>query len=223
MERSPWRWRAPRWGRACTPRWRKLVADQLDVAWDQVRAVHPPTSSTTSITSCWRKALEGAAARSWILGRDCEGSGRIRERFFSTMQLTGGSAASVRDAWEPMRRASDAARAMLIQAAAKRGVSAKQLDTSAGKVRRWAIRCHVQLWRACARSGERRASEAVLPRGEPYRLVGMQAARLDTTNKVNGKAKFRNRRRTWRDALCRGPVGADLDRAARDRPHKDLR
>ena len=170
----------------------KLVADQLDVPWDQVKVVGPPTSKHYVN----HKLLEDGYWR--ILPHDHEcGAEAWREttafvsELFSTMQITGGSA-SVRDAWEPMRRAGATARAMLMQAAAKRwGVSVQLLDTREGKVVGGPSG-------ATFGYGElaREAATIVLPRpvrprqGKPSRLVDMRAPRLDTPKKVNGKAEF---------------------------------
>jgi isoquinoline 1-oxidoreductase beta subunit len=165
----------------------KLVADQLDVAWDQVRAVHPPTSKHYINPAAGGRQLEGAAARSWILG-SCEGSGRV-SRTGSSARCS--SPARRRCAMPGSPCAAPATARHADQAWPSAGVSAKQLATSAGKVvggPSGATFSYGEL----AREAENVAlPEAVLPReGEPYRLVGMQAARLDTTNKVNGKAKF---------------------------------
>jgi isoquinoline 1-oxidoreductase subunit beta len=107
------------------------------------------------------------------------------------VQATGGST-SVRDAWEPMRRAGAAARAMLIAAAAKRfDVPASECSIDNGRV----------LHGASGRSagfGELALDAASLPIPQnaitkeraQFRLLGKPHARLDVPPKVDGSAQF---------------------------------
>src|SRR5262249_53935249 len=171
----------------------KLVADRLDAAWDRVRVVDPPTSqhyvNHKLLEDGWWKVLPHDHGRCAETYR--EATGFVSE-FLSTMQITGGSA-SVRDAWESMRRAAVAARAMLMQAAAKRwNVDVAQLDTSEGEVvggPSGATLSYGELARDAAREVP---LQKVAQQGEqrPYRLIGESTARRDTPKKVNGTAKF---------------------------------
>jgi isoquinoline 1-oxidoreductase subunit beta len=107
------------------------------------------------------------------------------------VQATGGST-SVRDAWEPMRRAGAAARAMLIAAAAKRfDVPASECSIDNGRV----------LHGASGRSagfGELALDAASLPIPQnaktkeraQFRLLGKPQKRLDVAPKVDGTAQF---------------------------------
>lgn len=106
-------------------------------------------------------------------------------------QITGGSA-GLRGAWEPMRRAGATTRVLLINAAARRWrVNPKTCSAERGEV------IH-------ARSGRRaRYSELVdvaarlpVPDNVPlkapgeFKVVGKSVRRVDTPDKINGKAKF---------------------------------
>jgi len=107
------------------------------------------------------------------------------------VQATGGSS-SVRDAWQPMRRAGAAARAMLVSVAAARfGVAASECTVEQGVVEH-------------KPSGKRAgfgelaldAAKLAVPQDAPlkdragYRLLGRPQARLDIPAKVDGSAQF---------------------------------
>ena len=107
------------------------------------------------------------------------------------VQATGGST-SVRDAWEPMRRAGAAARAMLVQAAASRfGVPAAECAVENGVV------VHAGSSKR-ATFGEVAAEAARLPIPEDvalkdparFKLLGRSQPRLDIPGKTDGSAQF---------------------------------
>ena len=114
-------------------------------------------------------------------------------KFGQTLGLvaTGGST-SVRDAWEPMRAAGAAARAMLVQAAAQRfGVPAAECTVENSRV------MHAGSGRS-AGFGVLAMEAAALPvpqdaqPREPsqFRLLGKPHARLDVPSKTDGSAQF---------------------------------
>ncbi|MEL0168428.1 MAG: molybdopterin cofactor-binding domain-containing protein [Pseudomonadaceae bacterium] len=105
-------------------------------------------------------------------------------------QATGGST-STRHAWQPLREAGATARLLLIQAAAQQW----SVDPAACEAREGVV----------YGPGERQAgygelvdlastlplpTAVVLKTPEQFRLIGTAAQRIDTPNKVNGKAKF---------------------------------
>ncbi len=105
-------------------------------------------------------------------------------------QATGGSS-STRATWEPLRRAGASARILLVQAAALRwNVAPSQ--------------CRAEQGRVLGPDGQRAdygdlvdaAAQLPLPQDVPlksiaeFKLLGTSAKRLDTPNKVNGKALF---------------------------------
>lgn len=106
-------------------------------------------------------------------------------------QITGGST-SVRGAWKPLREAGAAARMVLIEAAAGQWkVDAAECSASNGTV------SHVKSKRS-AHYGELVDAAAKLsppavvrlkPPGE-FKLIGHRHARLDSADKVNGRAQF---------------------------------
>ena len=107
------------------------------------------------------------------------------------VQFTGGST-SVRAFFEPLRRAGATARSMLVSAAAETW----QVDASACRAEKGAV-IHDATGRALD-YGELVGKAATLPVPEnvplkdpkDWRLIGSPAKRLDTADKVNGRAVF---------------------------------
>jgi isoquinoline 1-oxidoreductase subunit beta len=140
-----------------------LLAEELEVGLDQVRLEHAPPND-----ALYANAL-------------------------LHVQTTGASA-SIRAFWTPLREAGAVGRTMLIAAAAKRwGVQPATCRAQHGVV----------LHRASARRlryGELADAAATLPVPAPesvalkdpkdFNLIGTPAKRLDTPDKVNGRAQF---------------------------------
>lgn len=107
------------------------------------------------------------------------------------VQATGGST-SIRAYWNPMRKTSAAARAMLVAAAAKRwNVDPSTCETRDGLVR------HTPSGReatygslAHAASKLPRPADPPLKDPKAYRLIGKSHRRLDTPPKVDGSLKY---------------------------------
>ena len=138
-----------------------LIAEELEVSLDQVTLEAAPPDDRQYANS--------------ILG----------------FQVTGGST-SIRAAWLPLRHAGAVARVLLISAAAQKwGVDPMSCRAEAGHV------IHVPTGRAL-RYGDVVDIAATLqvhydvPLKDPkdFRLIGTPAKRLDTPDKVNGKALF---------------------------------
>ena len=107
------------------------------------------------------------------------------------LQATGGSS-SVRDAWEPMRRAGATARAMLLAAGAARfGVAQSECEVGNGTIRHAASNRSLSF-------GELAAEAAALPMPRDvqlkdrsaFRILGTPQPRLDIPEKVDGSARF---------------------------------
>ena len=110
-----------------------MVAEELDIAWEDVRIEHGPPS----------KAYYNAALLEELAGKASMDTSKKAERArgltkipakFMAMQVTGGSTSTV-DAFEKMRLAGAAARAALLKAASKRlDVKIGELKTLNGAV-----------------------------------------------------------------------------------------
>lgn len=107
------------------------------------------------------------------------------------VQATGGST-SVRDAWEPMRNAGAAARAMLVAAAAQRfGVPASECTVDNGIVEHAASGKRAGFGELALDAGKLPIPEDAKPKSpDQFRLLGMSQARLDIPAKVDGSAQF---------------------------------
>lgn len=138
-----------------------LLADELDVGLDQIRVVPAPPDE--------------AKYADPLLGE----------------QATGGST-SVRGDWDRLRQAGAAARAMLVAAAAKQW----KVDPASCRASRSIVyhdpshksATYGQLADAAARLD--RPANPPLKKASEWRLIGTSQKRLDTPDKVNGKAVF---------------------------------
>ncbi|WP_223461832.1 xanthine dehydrogenase family protein molybdopterin-binding subunit [Pseudomonas sp. A-R-26] len=139
-----------------------LIAEELDADWSKIRVEHSPAS----------------AADYGMPG-------------FGGMQITGGSTSTWME-FDRYRRAGAAARLMLIDAAAKRfNVAPSEIHTESGVVIAGEHR---------ATYGELADDAGQLPRPDPasiklkdakdWRLIGKPTKRLDTPEKITGRAKF---------------------------------
>ncbi|HLJ24509.1 MAG TPA: xanthine dehydrogenase family protein molybdopterin-binding subunit [Candidatus Acidoferrales bacterium] len=107
------------------------------------------------------------------------------------MQGTGGSS-SVRSSWDPMRKAGAAARDMLLQAAAAQW----NVDKSACRTENGTIYHDPSKRKLSYGAVAAAASKLLVPQDVPlkdpstYRIIGKPTKRLDTPDKVNGRAQF---------------------------------
>ena len=139
-----------------------LVAEELDARWDQVAIVSAPADASRYNNLAWGRA-----------------------------QGTGGSTA-IANAYEQMRKAGAAAKAMLVQAAAARW------QVPAGEIRvRDGVVSHAKSDRS-ARFGELAEAAAKLPVPDEvrlkdpkdFRLIGRDVRRKDVADKIDGSAVF---------------------------------
>jgi len=107
-------------------------------------------------------------------------------------QQATGNSTSVRGAWEPLRRAGATGRAMLVSAAAQ----SWKVDASSCRAERGTV-IHVPTGRrvtygALADAAAKLPVPDTVALKDPkdFRLIGTPAKRLDSTDKVNGKAQF---------------------------------
>ncbi len=101
-----------------------LLAEEMDLDWDALRIAHGPPSDTYYNGAAAAEALPFVPADHSLLARAAREAGQVAAKFLG-LQLTGGSS-SIPDGFDKMRRAGAAARAVLLQAAARR--TGLQLD-----------------------------------------------------------------------------------------------
>ena len=107
------------------------------------------------------------------------------------MQGTGGSS-SVRSSWEPMRKAGAAAREMLLVAAAQKwGVDKAECRAENGVISHVATKRRLT-YGSVAEAAARLPVPADVPLKDPkqFHIIGKSIKRLDTPDKVNGRAEF---------------------------------
>jgi isoquinoline 1-oxidoreductase beta subunit len=107
------------------------------------------------------------------------------------MQGTGGSS-SVRSSWDPMRKAGAAARDMLLQAAAQQwSVDKSACRTENGVIYHDASKRKLTYGNVAAAASKLPVPQDVsLKDPKQYRIVGKPTKRLDTPDKVDGRAQF---------------------------------
>ncbi|MYM31921.1 molybdopterin-dependent oxidoreductase [Duganella sp. CY15W] len=165
-----------------------LVAEELDVPLSAVQVVQAPIDKIFGNIAMLKDGLPFhpddtgrlKTTVSWIVGKVARELG---------LMITGGSS-SVKDAWEPMREAGAAARAMLVAAAAAEwSVRPEDCYTGNGFV------AHADGRRLAYGALAERAvtaapGEVRLKSPEQFKLIGHPQPRRDTPSKVNGSAIF---------------------------------
>ncbi|HEV8362980.1 MAG TPA: molybdopterin cofactor-binding domain-containing protein, partial [Gemmatimonadaceae bacterium] len=138
-----------------------ILAEELDVAWEWVQVEAAPPSDK-------------------LYGNPAFG-----------LQVTGNSN-SIRAFWMPLRKAGAGARAMLVEAAARRW----KVDASACRAENGEV-IHVASGRKLAYGDLISAASQLVPPKDPplkepanFRTIGKPLKRLDTPDKVNGKAIY---------------------------------
>ncbi|MDR6290554.1 MULTISPECIES: xanthine dehydrogenase family protein molybdopterin-binding subunit [Inquilinus] len=138
-----------------------LLAEELEVGLDQVKLEHSPAND-----ALYANPLIG-------------------------IQLTGGSTA-IRAFWTPLRQAGAVARTLLIAAAAKQwGVDPAGLKAKAGTVTDGKRTLgYGELADAAAALPAPDAKTVALKDPKDFTLIGTRAKRLDSPDKVNGRAEY---------------------------------
>ncbi|WP_017931057.1 xanthine dehydrogenase family protein molybdopterin-binding subunit [Robiginitomaculum antarcticum] len=166
-----------------------LVAEELDMAWDDIRVIHGPPAKAYLNQAVLEEGLpyaaidiSDAAERMRVIAK---GAGK-----FLAMQITGGSS-SIPDGFMKMRLAGAAARGALIEAAAQRlGVPANVLVTQEGAVvTRDGTRIAYTDLAMEAAQVDLRKKPKLKPQSE-WRYLGKSMPRLDMASKSTGTAQF---------------------------------
>ncbi len=166
-----------------------LVAEEMDLEWSEVRVTHGPPSSTYYNSAVLAEALPFLPNDKGWLAETARGAMDVPGKF-AGMQMTGGSS-SAADGFNRMRLAGAAARATLVEAAAKRfGVRAERLKTELGAVIApdGTRISYTEL--AVEAAGIRLSAEPKLKPRSEWKLLGTSLPRVDMVPKVTGTATF---------------------------------
>jgi isoquinoline 1-oxidoreductase beta subunit len=167
-----------------------LVAEELDADPAQVRFEQAPIDAVYANATMLGDAPPFRPDDSgWLAGVARLTQFKMGEAL--GLQATGGST-SVRDAWEPMRRAGAAARAMLVQAAAARfGVPAAECSVENGVVSHAASGKRAGFGELAADAAKLRVpGDVTLKDRTAFKLLGRSQPRLDVPPKTDGSAQF---------------------------------
>ena len=165
-----------------------LVAEELDLDWDQVRVAHGPPSHAYFNAGALSEGLPFPPTDTGWLAETSRSAMDVPGKILG-IQVTGGSS-SIPDAYRKMRQAGATARAMLVAAAASQfGVPASDLKTESGHViapdGRKVSYAELATLAATQDVGD------VAPKDRAdWRLLGRPLPRLDVVAKSTGTAQF---------------------------------
>jgi isoquinoline 1-oxidoreductase subunit beta len=166
-----------------------LVAEELDVAWSDIRVDHGPPGAAYYNRALLREGVPFGALDQGQLAEAMRGTMGVLAKFMG-IQGTGGSS-SVPDAFDKMRAAGAAARYALVAAAAERlGIPASTLKTDNGTV--VAPDGRRLPYTALAADATKMAlpDELPLKPREQWRYLGQSMPRVDMVGKCTGTAVF---------------------------------
>lgn len=166
-----------------------LLAEEMDLDWDQVQVMHGPASRAYFNAAVLEEGVPFAPTDQSWLAETMRGAMHIPAKFLG-FQITGGSS-STPDAFDKMRAAGAVARVALVEAAARRsGLAAAVLKTASGAVvlPDGTKIPYVDLAADAANSALPDVP-ALKPQAE-WRLLGKPLPRTDMLAKVTGTAQF---------------------------------
>ncbi len=166
-----------------------LVAEEMDLAWDQVRVIHGPASNAYYNGAIMEEGIPFASTNTSWLAETLRSATHIPTKFLG-FQITGGSS-SIPDAFDKMRLAGAAARGALVAAAAKQlGADPASLKTEAGAVIAPDGTRIPYTELAVAAASIALPEEPTLKPKADWKLLGKSLPRTDMLSKVTGTAQF---------------------------------
>jgi isoquinoline 1-oxidoreductase beta subunit len=166
-----------------------LLAEEMDLDWDQVRVMHGPASRAYFNAAILEEGVPFAPTNDSWLAETARGAMHIPAKFLG-MQITGGSS-STPDAYEKMRAAGAVARVALVSAAARRtGLAEGDLRTERGAVvLPDGVRIDYVDLAVDAAASDLPDVPPLRARSD-WRLLGRSLPRVDMVAKVTGTAQF---------------------------------
>ncbi len=166
-----------------------LVAEEMDLAWDQVRVIHGPASSAYFNGAVAAEGIPFAPTDTGWLAETLRKATEIPLKLIG-FQITGGSS-SIPDAFDKMRLAGAAARATLVAAAAQRlGIEPSALRTEAGAVIVPDGTGIPYAALAVAAAALKLPAEPVLKPRTDWKLLGQSLPRTDMVAKSTGTETY---------------------------------
>jgi isoquinoline 1-oxidoreductase beta subunit len=167
-----------------------MVAEELDVELAAVKTEFAPAAKAYYNSAMLEEGAPFPAFDNSFVAETMRGMQGVIAKFLA-MQATGGSSSAV-DAFDKLREAGAAARAMLVSAAAEQwAVPAASLRTEDGKVLDPALAKSLTYGELAERAARQKlpSGVALKPR-EQWRYLGKTLPKLDMEAKVTGKATF---------------------------------
>ncbi|HSF65195.1 MAG TPA: molybdopterin cofactor-binding domain-containing protein [Paracoccaceae bacterium] len=166
-----------------------LVAEEMDLDWEQVRVMHGPAARAYYNAAMLEEGVPFRPTDTGWLAETAREAMHVPARFLG-LQLTGGST-SIPDGYEKMRAAGAVARAALVAAAARRtGLAEGSLTTASGAVvLPDGTRLAYAELAAEAAAVDLPDTPPLRPRSA-WRLLGRALPRLDMVAKCTGTAIF---------------------------------
>lgn len=144
----------------------------------------------TSHPTLIAEELEVEPARIEIVFAQGLGGAYVNSAPNPKVQITGGSA-SVKNSWEPLRRAGATAREMLRSAAAKRfGVPLAEVSATNGQLLHAKSGRRLSYGQVCVAAAQERVGEVALKRPQDFKYIGKPQKRLDLHQKVMATAQY---------------------------------
>lgn len=166
-----------------------LLADELGARWDQVQIEQAPFDNIYNNQAVAADGLPFHPDNQGQLKRAAQFLTGKTMREFGLM-MTGGSS-SIKDLWLPMREAGASARAMLAQAAAaKWQLPVNDIVVADGMVSHGSGKSASFGELALLAAKQTRPKTVTLKTPAQFKLIGQPIPRLETVDKVNGKAVF---------------------------------
>jgi isoquinoline 1-oxidoreductase beta subunit len=166
-----------------------LLADELGARWDQVQIEQAPFDNIYNNQAVAADGLPFHPDNQGQLKRAAQFLTGKTMREFGLM-MTGGSS-SIKDLWLPMREAGASARAMLAQAAAaKWQLPVNDIVVADGIVSHGSGKLASFGELALLAAQQTRPNTVTLKTPAQFKLIGHPVPRLETVDKVNGKAVF---------------------------------
>ena len=166
-----------------------LVAEELDVAWEDIKVDHGPASGAYYNGKVLQEGLPFAATDQGMFAEGARVFGDVLGKFLA-VQGTGGSS-TVPDAYEKMRVAGATAREMLLLAAARQtGIAKSDLKTRDGAVVTPDGRSLSYASLAAAAAGIDPPANVTLKPESQWRYLGKPMRRIDVVAKSTGTAVY---------------------------------